>query len=73
MSMVIVEYDDRTIGDVIKDRRLERQMSRTDLARKANVSRCAIENYENGYTTPSILLLRKLLHALGVDEVRIRT
>lgn len=71
--MVIVEYDDRTIGEVIRERRLDRQMSRTDLAKKANVSRCALENYENGYTVPTILLLRKVLHALGVDEVRIRT
>lgn len=71
--MVIVEYDERTIGDVIKELRQDKQMTQTELARKADVSRCAIQNYEQGWAVPSILLLRKILHALGVHEVRIPT
>lgn len=69
--MVIVEYDDRTIGDVIQSLRENQKMTQTELAKRADVSRCAINNYEHGWATPSIQLLRKIMHVLGVDEVRI--
>lgn len=68
-----IEVDDRTVGDEILRLRKEHNLNQSQLAQKANVSRCSIVNYENGYQVPTILAARKIFHALGIQEVRIRT
>lgn len=69
--MVIVEYDDKLLPEIIRERRLDLQMTQTELAREADISIAALRNYEQGCQTPSIQILRKIMHGLKVDEVRI--
>ena len=68
-----IEVDDRTIGEEIHRLRKEQNLNQTQLAERAHVSKCSIVNYENGYQIPTLVALRKIFHALGVKEVRIKT
>ena len=70
--MKIVEYEEQTIGEVIKELRHELNLSQEELAKLAGVSKAAIGNYELGYLRPPIRVLRKIMWGLRVDEVRIK-
>lgn len=69
--MKIVEIRERDIPDIIRGMRLDANLTQDELARKCDVSKCAIVNYENGYQCPSIHILRKIMASFGVHEVRI--
>ena len=50
----------------MKFRRIERNMSQTELAQKAGVTRQTIGLIESGEFNPSIRLCRRICRALGV-------
>lgn len=58
------------IGDVIRERRKEKGLSKEVLARKAEVSYNTILNMENGKHLPSFGVISKVLDVIGL-EIRI--
>lgn len=54
------------IGASLYHHRTKAGMSREMLARKAGVSRSAIEYYEDGHSAPGILAVVKIADALGL-------
>lgn len=55
-----------TLGNNIKKYRKILKLSQEDLAKKSNLSRNAIYNYENNKRQPSIDILNKIALALGI-------
>lgn len=55
------------IGEKLKQRRLELNLSRNELAEKVKVTGSAIANYENNISYPKPDILVSLMNALGVD------
>lgn len=55
-----------TLGNNIKKYRKMLKLSQEDLAKKSNLSRNAIYNYENNKRQPSIDILNKIALALGI-------
>lgn len=55
-----------TLGNNIKKYRKMFKLSQEDLAKKSNLSRNAIYNYENNKRQPSIETLNKIADVLGV-------
>lgn len=55
------------IGINIKRTREEKNISRKELSKKANITPSALANYENGYRTPSDDILKNISFALDVD------
>lgn len=60
-----------TIGDKIKQLRLERKMTQDDLAQKLYVSRNAISKWENNKGTPSIDNIQSIatMFNISIDEL----
>ena len=56
-----------TLGNKIKELRDLMNYSLQDLATMVNVSKAAIQQYENGSTTPSNIVLRNIAIAFGVN------
>lgn len=56
-----------SIGDRIKEAREHRNLSRSELAEKANVTMSAISNYENSISFPKESVLLKLMDILEID------
>ena len=56
-----------SIGDRIKEAREHRNLSRSELAEKANVTMSAISNYENSISSPKEPVLLKLMDILDID------
>ena len=56
-----------SIGDRIKEAREHRNLSRSELAEKANVTMSAISNYENSISSPKESVLLKLMDILEID------
>lgn len=55
------------IGKEIKTLRKKNGLSQTELAKRCNLSKNAIWNYENNKRNPSILTIKKIGEVLGVD------
>lgn len=71
--MVIVEYEGNNIGDVIRELRMDSQMSQAELAKSAGVTQTTISWYESGLQSPNLEKLIKIFRVLRVDEVRLNT
>lgn len=56
-----------SIGDRIKQRREEMNITQEELAQKLNVTKGAIGNYESGFSYPKIENVNKLFEILKVD------
>jgi len=56
-----------SLASRIQERRLQLNLSRDELAEMIGVSTSAIGNYENGYSTPKIEYIFKLIKALKCD------
>lgn len=56
-----------SIGDRIKEAREHKNLSRSELAEKANVTLSAISNYENSISSPKEPVLLKLMDILEID------
>ncbi len=54
-----------SISEKLRNRRLERGLSLTELARLADTSPATLSRYENGWTRFEVATLRKLAMALG--------
>jgi len=55
------------IGEKLRFRRQELNISRSDLAKKIHVTPSAIANYENGVSYPKPDILISLIQTLGID------
>ena len=65
LSYMIMTMDDHDISRKLKRRRLERGLSLSQLARKADTSASTLSRYENGWHRFELYTLRKLATALG--------
>jgi len=54
-------------GKRLKELRLKMKMSQGDVAKKMSVDRSYISGLERGKRNPSLLSLKKLAKAIGVD------
>lgn len=59
------EYID--YGKLIKKLRKKLNMTQTELAEKIECRKSSISNYENGYSTPSALILEKIAEAFDMN------
>ncbi len=59
------------IGKIIKEKRLEHNLTQEDLASKLHVTRQAVSSWETGKTMPDIEFIRQLanLFSISVDEM----
>lgn len=55
-----------TIGETIKQLRLEKGLKQEELAQMANISRVSIGNYERGTRTPTTEIANSIAKALNV-------
>lgn len=58
------------IGELIKEKRIEKGLTIEQLAKKADVSGRTIAYWENGQKMPTVLYLDRILKALG-EELKI--
>ena len=56
-----------SVADKLRQRRLELQLTRVELAARIRVTPSAIANYENGISTPKPDILISLINALEID------
>lgn len=71
--MVICEFDIKTFGHVIRERRLDMQLTQKQAATLAGVSEATIMTLENGERYPMLDSVLKIAKALKIDELRIDT
>lgn len=56
-----------TIGQRLKEARIQRKMTQPDLAKAVGVSKGAIGNYETDVSSPKETILIKLMEVLQID------
>ncbi|MDO4300631.1 MAG: helix-turn-helix domain-containing protein [Clostridia bacterium] len=56
-----------TIGEKIKEKRKELNLTQRELSNHANISETALINYEKNKRTPSLEILEKIASALGTN------
>lgn len=61
-----------TIGEYIKEKRLDVGLMQKELAEKCKVTVQTINFIEKGKTKPSIVTMRKIAEALGVNYFELR-
>lgn len=61
-------YDKEKFGETLKNLRVEKGMSQTDLANLINTNRSTLANYENGNRNPDSEILYNLSKALDVSS-----
>ena len=61
------EVEAMSIGDNIRDRRLRRNMTQAELAKKLGISKSSVSMYECGNREPEFDLLEKMADLLQVD------
>ncbi len=59
--------DNKQIGIRLKDLRKSKNLTTQELADKVNVSQSYISRFENGRAIPDIVMLDRILNALGTD------
>ena len=62
-----MEYDGYEVGLVIKSLRIQKKLSREDMAAEIGISASAIKQYENGGRALSIKNLFRMIDYFGVD------
>lgn len=60
-------FDERAIGERIKEYRVARGLTQSDLANKADITRIALGNYERGQRIPTIDIFARIAMALNVS------
>ncbi|MBR4178005.1 MAG: helix-turn-helix transcriptional regulator, partial [Bacilli bacterium] len=65
------EYDDTdilniVIGYQIKEKRLQKEMSQEELAKKAGIDQSDLSKIERGVLNPSVKMLKKIAKGLGL-------
>lgn len=61
------DSDKKAIGERIKEYRVARGLTQSDLANKANITRIALGNYERGQRIPTIDIFARIAMALNVS------
>ena len=64
-------FDKKAIGERIKEYRVARGLTQSDLANKANITRIALGNYERGQRIPNIDIFARIAMSLNasIDEL----
>lgn len=57
------------LSDTIKERRLQLDISQTDLSEMAGVSLATVKDIERGKGNPSIRTVEKILSVLGMEVI----
>lgn len=72
--MKIWEFDSLTYGETLRNLRLDKNLTRAQLAEMTrHCSTSTISNYEQYAVLPTVRGLMEIAKALGVDEIRIDT
>ena len=61
------EYYNQQIGALLKELRLKRDLTQTDLANRAGISRVRYQKYEDGTNTITMEMFMTLCRALDAD------
>ena len=61
------EYYNQQIGALLKELRLKRDLTQTDLANRAGISRVRYQKYEDGMNTITMEMFMTLCRALDAD------
>lgn len=66
-----MDFDKKAIGERIKEYRLKRGFTQSDLANQADITRIALGNYERGERIPTIDIFARIAMALNasIDEL----
>lgn len=66
-----MDFDKKAIGERIKEYRLKRGFTQSDLAKQADITRIALGNYERGERIPTIDIFARIAMALNasIDEL----
>ena len=66
-----MDFDKKAIGERIKDYRLKRGFTQSDLAKQADITRIALGNYERGERIPTIDIFARIAMSLNasIDEL----
>ena len=67
--MKVTTHTDKTVGDAIRDKRKERGLTQTQLARLVGTTPGAISRWETGDREPTVVMYEKLMRAMGVEIV----
>jgi transcriptional regulator with XRE-family HTH domain len=67
MSVSTIDEREASLGEAVRQLRLERLLTQAQLSELANVSLSALKNLENGRGSHTSTLIR-VVHALGRDE-----
>ncbi len=59
-SMTNIVTTDNVLGKKLRKERLARQLTQTQLAKKFNVEKQTVSNWENGYRKPDLVTVSKL-------------
>lgn len=62
-----MDFDKKAIGERIKEYRLKRGFTQSDLAKQADITRIALGNYERGERIPTIDIFARIAMALNVS------
>lgn len=65
MSKASADKMDRDIGALIRERRYRKKMSQPDLAEALGVSSMAVQHYETGRSSLTVVKLVQIAEALG--------
>lgn len=58
--MTILVTEDNVLGKKIRNERLARKLTQTQLAKRFNVEKQTVSNWENGYRKPDLVTVSKL-------------
>ena len=66
-----MDFDKKAIGERIKEYRLKRGFTQSDLAKQADITRIALGNYERGERIPTIDIFARIAMSLNasIDEL----
>ena len=62
-----MDFDKKAIGERIKEYRLKRGFTQSDLAKQANITRIALGNYERGERIPTIDIFARIAMSLNAS------
>jgi transcriptional regulator with XRE-family HTH domain len=64
--MTVKQKNNKLFGEVLRARRLEKQLSQEQLSERVDVIRAFISALENGTRQPSLAMVLRLAKALGI-------
>lgn len=67
--MIVTTHTNKTVGDAIRDKRKEKGLTQTQLAKIVGVTPGAISRWETSDREPTVAMYEKIMKAMGVEIV----